>query len=162
MLARHEELFIREGSGLSPSRKTCLVLVDASAVFHRKWFRQVESFDPGDIVVRSLATVLEALLEEGLQVSGLFPPERLISDLGVLNLNERQDLLASLPPVPLLMRQEGSVGNIGILYYFCSTIPGSDFLAYIEKQYPRAGKVLILPHSRYREEIREGWTVVKA
>jgi hypothetical protein len=159
MLARHEELFIREGSRLKPFKESCLIVAEPALVRQKKWFRSMESFDRGDSVLRSLSGVMESLLEKDLRVSGFFSGDREISDLGKLNKDERQDLLASLPPVPLGTTPK--IPDVGILLCFFSSPPNSDFMLSLENQYPQAVKFLFLPFLN-REERREGWTFVEA
>jgi uncharacterized protein (DUF58 family) len=162
MLARHEELFIREGSSLSPSRKSALLIVDAPPPVHFRRLQRVKSFVEVDQILRVLAGLLDSLSEEGLQVSGLFPGDTGVADLGKLSLRDRQNLLASLPPEPLERGSWTNRGSVGILYYFSTGTPSSDSLALMEREYPQAVRILILPSSQFRGDTREGWLFVKA
>jgi len=162
MLARHEELFIREGSGVNRDKKSILLIFDPGQVVYAKGLRKQKAFRMIDSVIRSLSAVLESLEEEGFSVLGIFPgPDRFI-DLSSLSRTDRRTLLASVPPVPLKRLPEPSGRSFGSILFFAASEPGRGLLDTIDHNYGTASKSLFLSSDHTSDYSRRGWSVVQA
>ncbi len=149
MMARHGELFIREGSGCLPSRSRVLILVDPG-----KDSRLPTRFDrrpvsKGDRLLRSAAALVAELRREGCRID-LAGPSVLREELEKMSERTLQDILASVRPVRLTADDIPENGAVRV-YYFSSGIPER---ALLDRLQNAEKKLLILPGGD--ETLRKG------
>ncbi len=118
MMARHDELFIREGNSVLPRRTSALVLVSPEGVPSGGFGRRKRvSHKEGDLLIKGAGELIEQLLKQEIQVTlqvpgGCYNP-------GKLGPAGREDLLASIPPEAL--EEAPLEGRFGEIYYFSTT-----------------------------------------
>lgn len=152
MLARHDELFIKEGNSLSPSKKSALLIFDASG-----------SVEDTDSLLRRMKALSEELTESGLHLTLIVPEQGLIRDFETYTISEKEDLFASILPVPLKFIKTIPEGGYGILYFFSSGKPGQTILRDLDSCCAGSRKNMILPQSVRIEkrDLRKGWNIVQ-
>ncbi|MDC7232288.1 MAG: DUF58 domain-containing protein [Spirochaetales bacterium] len=134
MLARHDELFIREGNSLSPSRKSALLLLDGSG-------SEVDS----DRMYRILSALVEQLKEAGLKITAALPGMEPVRGLEAFPIRKKEDLLAAPLPGKSPSLQALEQDRFGMIYFFCSRHPGPGELSAVEQMFKDSVKVLVLP-----------------
>jgi len=159
MMARHEELFIREGSGVSRDKKSVLLLLDPGQIKTGYGFGKRKTFQKTDSMIRSFSAVLESLEDEGFSVWGVFPGTDRYTGLSSLSRRDRRFLLASIPPEPLKRVPEPAGRAFGSILLFTASSPDSVLLESIEKYFGTASKTMILSPDEPVENRRRGWSV---
>ena len=134
MLALHDELYIKEGSSLSPSRRSALMIIDASGNRSRT-----------DRLFRHFSFLMDTLKDAGLKIDGFLPGEGGVKDLHSLCRTDKEDLLASLPPSA--PGRSIPSGPYGVLYFFAAALPGRETLKHLEESFPEARRILVLPRA---------------
>jgi len=161
MLARHEELFIREGSGLLRDRQEILMVFDGGHRSGRSSLKDRNYFLEIDSTLRVMAGVLESLDEKGFSIWGVFPGLKGFLDLGTLSRKDRQSLFASIPPEQLKTLPASGGRSFGAVLLFSARPPDAALLEQMEARYNLALKNIILSPESVRIQ-RRGWSVVKA
>ena len=142
MLALHDELYIKEGSSLSPSRRSALMIIDASGNRSRT-----------DRLFRHFSFLMDTLKDAGLKIDGFLPGEGGVKDLHSLCRTDKEDLLASLPPSA--PGRSIPSGPYGVLYFFAAALPGRETLKHLEESFPEARRILVLPRPSGRGSGRQ-------
>ncbi len=136
MLALHDELFIKEGSSLSPSRKSALLVIDTSGKR-----RAVDG------LFRNLSSLIDSLAAADLQITALLPGLGVVRELEKLDRGEKENLLASVPPVSVgLSGIEAAGGAYGVVYLF-SVKQSEEQQTILERLSPGARRILVQPGS---------------
>lgn len=161
MLARHEELFVREGSSIIRDRKGVLFVVDGRIKAGGAFLRSGGAFENLDRLLRYLSGVLDLLEGEDLSLKGIFSGIAGFKELGSLSQMERRSFLASIPPGGTGKLPEPLGQIFGSVLLFSTTGPTPSLLETLERQYPSADRKLILPGEISPVPGRRGWTVVK-
>lgn len=152
MLARHDELFIKEGNSLAPSKKSALLLLDASG-----------NTDELDLLFRRLFALTEQMSDAGLQLTALLPEKGIIPGLESLSRFEKENLFASVLPHSLADIKIVEEDKYGILYFFSTNMPDESVLRSLDIAFRKSRKILILPPSvkAKRKDKTGGWNIVQ-
>ncbi|MBF9015396.1 MULTISPECIES: DUF58 domain-containing protein [unclassified Oceanispirochaeta] len=153
MLARHDELFIKEGNSLSPSKKSALLMLDGSG-----------SMDDTDRLFRKLSALTQQLAEAGLLLTALLPGKDKIQGLETFTALEKDDLFASVHPVSLTIFNKVEEERFGIVYFFSGMMPDETVLRSLDASFRDSRKILVLCSSEKtgRKGKLRGWNIVKA
>jgi len=152
MLARHDELFIKEGNSLSPSKKSALIVFDGSG-----------RTEDTDLLLRRLNALCGQLSEAGVQLTLVVPDREPLRSFEKCTPLEKEDLLASVLPVTLkkidLSREECP----GIIYFFSSGKPGDGVLKDLNESFMESRKNLIMPRAVKidKTDALKGWNIVQ-
>ncbi len=163
MLARHGEIFVKEGHP-APSLSPEVLLIWEGRSFRSlgkrgsRAFRQEEAaIMEAEVQMRRLAGLLELLTKGGFQVRALFPGKGLRAGLESMSPEEQQDLLASIPSRPL-----SSLGGLAfdsgapaLIYNFA---PSGKRNAWgnLKELYPRAICIRVLPDKHWERKLHTG------
>jgi uncharacterized protein (DUF58 family) len=153
MLARHDELFVKEGNSFSPSKKSALLMLDGSG-----------DTDLLDLLFRRFSALTEQLTEAGLQLTALLPGKERVQGLESFSTIEKEDLFASVHPVSLTNFKTAEEDHFGIIYFFSIRMPDEKVLRYLDASFRDSRKILIL--GSYIKAVGKdkawGWNIVQA
>ena len=177
MMARHGELFIREGSACLPSRNRVLLVLDPGNDVLRHGYL-VSSDSPGDQLIRQCAALIEHLKHEGCCIDLVGPGTGVMTGLESCSELELQNRLALVPPQALREEDLSELRiSADVLYLLCTAMPDQRVLDLSDSiSGDRSRKVLVVTEGnpghgqeRKRKKITdqaipeqpEGWTLVR-